>query len=150
MRGGAGQMENSTPNPVATTASTAKATAGSGKRIKSHASRRASNAASESSNDMFDVNRLEERAMVAFGTLETILHTHEQRLASENVRNQELQAIENRVDSLKEELHGLFGRCQDGWQREMDQRYEKFHLKRAIHAGETSHTSRADSAWTNR
>ena len=144
MRGGAGHMENSTPNPEATTASTAKATAGSGKR------RRVSNAANESSNDMFDVNRLEERAMVAFGTLETILHTHEQRLASENVRNQELQAIENRVDSLKEELHLLFGRCQEGWQREMDQRHEKFHLKRAIHAGETSQTSRADSAWTNR
>lgn len=98
--------------------------------------RRVSATASESGNDMFDVNRLEERAMAAFGTLESILHTHEQRVAEENVRNQELKAIEERVDSLKLELEALFGRCQGGWQREMDDRYRKMSLKRAIHAGQ--------------
>ena len=98
--------------------------------------RRVSATASESSNDVFDVNRLEERAMAAFGTLESILHTHEQRVAEENVRNQELKAIEERVDSLKLELEALFGRCQGGWQREMDVCYRKMSLKRAIHAGQ--------------
>ena len=45
-------------------------------------------------------------------------------------------AFEERVDSLKLELEALFGRCQGGWQREMDERYRKMSLKRAIHAGQ--------------
>ena len=74
---------------------------------------------------VIDSSKLQERAMKAFTKLESILQSHQQRVASEKIRQRELEDIEKRADSLEEELKELFSHCRDGWQKEILYRYQK-------------------------
>ena len=79
---------------------------------------------------VIDSSKLQERAMKAFTKLESILQSHQQRVASEKIRQRELEDIEKRADSLEEELKELFSHCREGWQKEILYRYDTYHNQR--------------------
>ena len=70
-------------------------------------------------------DRLEERAASAFSKLESILQSHELRLASEKARREELEALELRIKDLRAELGSLLSSLNSGWETEMRNRYEE-------------------------